>query len=111
MSSVDDRIVELAEKYRPLAAKILAEVIRIPSDYVDRPENDGGDPFCGLTNHEGPRPQYPCHTIVAIGAPRHPDDVGLYDFGHLTCSLDHPADGILREHKQVNHTPAHHATV
>jgi hypothetical protein len=55
MPSLDDRIAALAARDRPLAEKILKEAIRIPADYVDRPVEEGGDPDCGLSNHEGPR--------------------------------------------------------
>ena len=44
MSELDTRVAELAARYRPLAAEILREVIRIPADYVDRPKDAGGDP-------------------------------------------------------------------
>ncbi len=44
MNELDTKVAELAARYRPLAAEILREVIRIPADYVDRPEDAGGDP-------------------------------------------------------------------
>ena len=52
---MDDKIRALAASYTPLAIEILREAIRIPTDYVDRDPADGGDPSCGLSNHEGPR--------------------------------------------------------
>ena len=55
MNQLDARISELSEKYLPLAVEMLKEVIRIPADYVDKPLDQGGDPECGLSNHEGPR--------------------------------------------------------
>ena len=51
-------------------SRILREAIRIPADYVDRPVEEGGDPLCGLSNHEGPRLEYLSGTIVEIGAVR-----------------------------------------
>jgi len=53
MPSLDDKVAALAARYRPLAARILKEAIRIPADYVDKPVEEGGDPLCGLSNHEG----------------------------------------------------------
>ena len=52
MNQLDARISELSEKYLPLAVEMLKEVIRIPADYVDKPLDQGGDPECGLSNHE-----------------------------------------------------------
>ena len=66
--SLDARIVELAVKYRPLAEEILREIIRIPADHVDRPAEEGGDPLCGLSNHEGPRVEHLLERIRGIGA-------------------------------------------
>ena len=68
MNELDARVAELAARYRPLAAEILREVIRIPADYVDRPRTTGGDPSCGLSNHEKPRLEYLRRKIVEIGA-------------------------------------------
>ena len=55
LSKLDQRVAELAERYRPLAVAILQEAIRIPADEVDRPVDDGGDPRSGLSNHESHR--------------------------------------------------------
>ena len=55
MSNLDQKISALSAKYLPLAEEILKEAIRIPADYVDKPVDQGGDPECGLSNHEGPR--------------------------------------------------------
>ena len=52
--SLDERVAELAARYRPLAVEILREAIRIPADQVDRPVDQGGDPQAGLSNHERP---------------------------------------------------------
>ncbi len=68
MTDLDKRIAELSAQYLPLAAEILEECIRIPADSVDRPVGDGGDPSCGLSNHEGPRLEYLRQTIIDIGA-------------------------------------------
>ena len=65
--SMDEKIIELAKKYRSLAVEILAEAIRIPADYVDRPVDDGGDPSCGLSNHEQPRLEYLKKKILEAG--------------------------------------------
>ena len=67
---LDARVAELAARYLPLAVEILREAIRIPADHVDRPVDGGGDPSCGLSNHEGPRLEYLRRRIVEIGAVR-----------------------------------------
>jgi hypothetical protein len=64
VSDLDVRVAELAARYRPLAASILKEVIRIPADYVDRSPDDGGDANCGLSNHEKPRLEYLKRALV-----------------------------------------------
>ncbi|MDP6935286.1 MAG: hypothetical protein QGG40_20365, partial [Myxococcota bacterium] len=111
MDNLDARIAELAEKYRPLAAEILAEIVRIPADYVDRSSEKGGDPSCGLSNHEGPRLEYLLRRIVEIGAVRHPDDVGFDAFGNLVWTLEDPDDGIPRSEKCVIYMDGHTDTV
>ena len=109
--SLDTKIAELAQKYRPLAQKILAEVVRIPADYVDRPTDAGGDPKCGLSNHEGPRLEYLKKMIVEIGAVRKPDDVFFDDFGNLVWTLEDDSDGIPRTEKRVIYLDGHSDTV
>jgi putative selenium metabolism hydrolase len=81
--SLEQRIIALSQQYRPLAVELLREVIRIPADYVDRDPKDGGDPNCGLSNHEGPRLEYLKRRIVEIGAVASPDDVAFDTFGNL----------------------------
>ena len=65
---LDERIAELAAKYLPLAKEILAEAIRIPADYVEKPLDQGGDPLCGTSNHEFPRLEYLRRKILEIKA-------------------------------------------
>ena len=77
MPSLDDKVAALAARHLPLAARILAEAIRIPADYVDKPVEEGGDPLCGLSNHEGPRMEYLKRTVVEVGAVRRPAGRGL----------------------------------
>ncbi len=109
--SLDERVSELARQYRPLAVEILKEVIRIPADYVDRPEDEGGDPFCGLSNHEGPRVEYLRAKIAEIGAVDKPDDVFFDDFGNLVWVVRDPGDGIPSEEKTVVYFDGHTDTV
>ncbi len=99
MNELDTRVAELAARYRPLADEILKEVIRIPADYVDRPRSDGGDPSCGLSNHEKPRLEYLKKKIVEIGAVRRPEDVGYDGFGNLVWTVEDPADGVPASRK------------
>lgn len=107
----DERVAELAARYRPLAAGILREAIRIPADHVDRPVDDGGDPSCGLSNHEGPRLQFLRDTIVDIGAVRHADDAWFDDFGNLVWTVRDPFDGVAPEHLRVIYFDGHSDTV
>lgn len=111
MASLDDRVAELAARYRPLAAKILAEAIRIPADHVDKPLEQGGDPLCGLSNHEGPRLEYLKQAIVECGAVRRPQDVGFDEYGNLVWVVQDESDGIAPRDKKVVYMDGHTDTV
>ncbi len=111
MSNLDAKVAALAAELRPLAAEMLAEVIRIPADYVDRPVEQGGDPQCGLSNHELPRLEYLRKKIVEIGAVRRPEDVAFDDFGNLVWTVEDPSDGIPRAQKKVIYWDGHSDTV
>ncbi|HEX7597873.1 MAG TPA: peptidase dimerization domain-containing protein, partial [Polyangia bacterium] len=111
MSNLDARVASLAAKYRPLAAEMLAEVIRIPADFVDKPVDQGGDPLCGLSNHEFPRLEYLRKKIIEIGAVRRPEDVRFDDFGNLVWVVEDPSDGIPRDQKKVIYLDGHSDTV
>lgn len=110
-ANLDARVAELSEKYLPLAAEILAEVIRIPADYVDRPVDEGGDPECGLSNHEGPRLEYLKAKIVEIGAVADAADVDFDTYGNLVWSVSDPSDGIDTDAKKVIYFDGHTDTV
>jgi putative selenium metabolism hydrolase len=109
--SLDSRILELAAKYRPLAVEILKEAVRIPADYVDRPIEQGGDPLCGLSNHEGPRLEYLKRRIIEIGAVARPEHVGFDGFGNLVWTAQDPDDGIAPAEKAVIWFDGHTDTV
>jgi hypothetical protein len=111
MNELDKKVAELAEKYRPLAAEILREVIRIPADHVDRPVDAGGDPSCGLSNHEKPRLDYLKRKIVECGAVRRPEDVGFDGYGNLVWTVEDPDDGISSKDKSVVYFDGHTDTV
>ncbi len=111
LTTLDRRVAELAARDRELAASILAEVIRIPADYVDRPVDDGGDPLCGLSNHEGPRLEYLRKRIVEVGAVRSADDVGFDAFGNIVWTVEDINDGIPRDEKTVIYMDGHTDTV
>jgi putative selenium metabolism hydrolase len=111
MSNLDTRVAELAAKYRPLATELLREVIRIPADYVGKPADQGGDPQCGLSNHEFPRLEYLRKKIVEIKAVRRPEDVFFDDFGNLVWTVSDSDDGILPENKKVVYLDGHSDTV
>ena len=109
--TLDERISDLARKYRPLAVEILKEAIRIPADYVDRPVDDGGDPQCGLSNHEGPRLEYLRSKIIEIGAVDKPEDVFFDTFGNIVWIVQDPNDGIPADDKTVVWFDGHTDTV
>ena len=111
MTDLDARAAELSELYLPIAAEILRECIRIPADYVDRPVDDGGDPQCGLSNHEGPRLEYLKQAIVDNDAVRSADDVWFDDYGNLVWTVSNPDDGIDPADKRVVYFDGHTDTV
>src|SRR5512139_2004470 len=94
MKALDDGVAALAARYRPLAARLLREAIRIPADHVDRPIEEGGDPLCGLSNHEGPRMKYLRRAVVEAGAVRRPEDVDFDAYGNLVWVVQNEADGV-----------------
>lgn len=105
MSSLDQRIAALAERYTELAAELLAELVRIPADHVAE------DPRCGLSNHEGPRLGYLKCWLVEHGAVASPDDVYFDEFGNLVWQLEDPDDGIAVQDKKVIYLDGHTDTV
>ena len=109
--TLDERISELTRQYRPLAIEILKETIRVPADYVDRPVDEGGDPLCGTSNHEGPRVEYLRRTLVEIGAVERPEDAWFDDFGNLTWVLMDREDGIPDAEKTIVYFDGHTDTV
>ena len=105
------RFASWPQSYQPLAVEILREAIRIPADYVDRARRTGGDPLCGLSNHEGPRLEYLRGKIVEIGAVDGPEDVGFDDFGNLVWTVEDPDDGVPPDEKTVIYFDGHTDTV
>ncbi len=108
---MEERIQGLAQKYLPLAVEILREAIRIPADYVDRPADKGGDPLCGLSNHEAPRLEYLRRKILEVKAVGNPEDVGFDAFGNLRWTVCDADDGIPAEEKTVVFLDGHTDTV
>ena len=106
-AALDARIAALAARDLPLAVKILKEAIRIPADHVFVPRDKGGDPLCGLSNHEGPRLHYLRARIVEINAVRHASDVDFDAFGNLVWTIEDPTDGIARANKRVLYLDGH----
>jgi len=111
MSRLERRVAALAAEYLPLARRILTEAIRVPADFVDLPLERGGDPSCGLSNHEGPRLRGLRDTIIECGAVRSPADVGFDAFGNLVWTVEDPGDGIPRAEKRVIYWDGHSDTV
>jgi len=108
---MDQKISELAKKYLPLAGELLREAIRVPADHVDRPPEEGGDPLCGLSNHEGPRLEYWRRRMPEIGAVAAAEDVGFDAFGNLVWTVQDPDDGIDPADKTVVYFDGHTDTV
>src|SRR5512137_1883574 len=111
MAPLDERVATLAARYRPLAARVLKEAIRIPADHVGRAVEEGGDPLCGLSNHEGPRMEYLKRAVVEAGAVRRPADVDFDAYGNLVWSVQDEADGIPARDKRVVYLDGHADTV
>ncbi len=111
MTKLDERISELTAKYRPLAIEILKEAIRIPADFVDRSVDEGGDPHCGLSNHEGPRLEYLRAKIVEIGAAAKGEDAYFDNFGNLVWNVWDEEDGIAEDEKTIVYFDGHTDTV
>jgi acetylornithine deacetylase/succinyl-diaminopimelate desuccinylase-like protein len=111
MPPLEERVAALAALYRPLAARLLREAIRIPADFVDKPIEEGGDPLCGLSNHEGPRMEYLKHAIVEAGAVRRPEDVAFDAYGNLVWVVQDEKDGIAAREKRVVYLDGHADTV
>ena len=61
----------------------------------------GGDPLCGLSNHEGPRLEYLKRAIVECGAVRRPQDVDFDEYGNLVWTVQDEGDGIPARDKRV----------
>ena len=110
-TQLDRAISELARAYLPDAVALLKEVIRIPADYVDRPPCDGGDPLCGLSNHEGPRLEVLREAIIRLGAVERPEDVGFDGFGNLVWTVQDRTDGVPPAEKTVVYLDGHSDTV
>ena len=110
-TALDERITALSQQYRPLAVQILREAIRIPADYVDRPVEQGGDPRCGLSNHELPRLEYLKSMIIETGAVERPEDVWFDGFGNLCWVVLDRDDGIDSADKTVIMLDGHTDTV
>jgi len=103
--SLDARVAELAQKYRPLAAELLREAIRIPADHCDK------DPKCGMSNHELPRLEYLKKRIVEIGSVERPEDVDFDEMGNLVWVVKDREDGIEDAKKKVLYLDGHTDTV
>jgi putative selenium metabolism hydrolase len=109
--SLDQRIRELAERDRPLAIELLREMVRLPADWVDRPVEDGGDPACGLSNHEAPRLEFLRRKAVELGSVEDPDSIDYDAFGNLRWSVENHDDGVAADEKVVVWLDGHTDTV
>jgi len=103
--SLDERVAELAAKYRPLAEELLREAIRIPADHVDK------DPRCGMSNHELPRLEYLMRRIREEKAVERDEDVSFDEQGNLVWVVQDREDGIPAAEKKVIYLDGHTDTV
>jgi putative selenium metabolism hydrolase len=110
-TELDLKIARLAARDLPRATEVLKEAIRIPADHVDAPAERGGDPRCGLSNHEGPRIDYLRRVILDLHAVRRPEDVGIDEYGNLAWVVDDPADGMPRGARKIVYFDGHVDTV
>jgi acetylornithine deacetylase/succinyl-diaminopimelate desuccinylase-like protein len=108
---MDRRILELARRDTPLAVELLRAAIRVPADWVDRPAEEGGDPACGLSNHEGPRLELLRRRVLELGAVDGSGDVGFDAFGNLWWRVEDPDDGVAAADKVVILLDGHTDTV
>ena len=108
---LDDEVVSRARQYQPWAEELLKEAIRIPADLVDRPEEIGGDPLCGTSNHEGPRLEMLMAQILEGGAVDKRSDVGFDDYGNLVWVVEDSDDGVAPEDKRTILLDGHSDTV
>lgn len=110
-TALDAQVAALAARDLPLAAEMLAEAIRVPADFVDVPIDQGGDPLCGLSNHEGPRLQGLQRAILLHRAVDRPQDVWFDGFGNLVWTVSDPSDGFAAADKKVIWLDGHSDTV
>lgn len=110
-AELDRELMRLAERDRPLAETILREAVRLPADFVERPRAEGGDPDCGLSNHERPRLEFLARTLSEIGAVDSADDAGFDEFGNLRWEVSDPSDGVPAERRTVVWLDGHTDTV
>ena len=108
---LESLIREKAIESRELATTILREAVRIPASFVDQPPEHGGDPQCGLSNHEGPRLAYLRDQILEVGAVDSPADVTFDEFGNLLWTVEDPDDGIDPADKTIVLLDGHTDTV
>ncbi len=108
---LDGAIVREAAARAADAVRILREAVRLPADFVDRPVEAGGDPACGMSNHEGPRLRYVEHTLLECGAVDGPADVRTDAFGNLHWTVQDPGDGVAPADKTVVWFDGHVDTV
>jgi putative selenium metabolism hydrolase len=109
--SLDERVAELAARYRPLAVAILRAAVGDPAALVDLAEEDGGDRRAGLSNHERSRLELLRDTIVDVDAVYSADDVWFDEFGNLVWTVQDPDDGVEPASKRVIYLDGHSDTV
>ena len=93
---------ELATTYLPAAIETLREAVRLPVD---------GGPYCGTSNHEGPRIEYLRSRLLEIGAVDGPEDTGIDAFGNLWWRVEDREDGVPPEERVVVYLDGHCDTV
>jgi len=109
---LDDQVAALAARYRPLAARILREAIRIPADHIDKPGwRRAATPCAGsaTTRARGSRCPEADRRRGGRGAP--PEDAAFDAYGNLVWVVQDEADGIPARDKRVIYLDGHADTV
>lgn len=105
LTELDQKIYELAQKYAPDAIELLREIVRIPTDHYDQ------DPFCGTSNHEGPRLGYLKKRIFELGAVTKAEDVKIDPFGSIVWTVTDDSDEIPLDQRKCIYMDGHTDTV
>lgn len=105
MSTLAQKIADLAAKYHGLACEWLSEAIRIPADEIKE------NPKAGQSAGEGKRLEYLKSEIIKHKCVMKPEDVWIDEAGNLEWVAEDPDDKTPRELKKVIYFDGHTDTV